>query len=229
MEKNFLLYGMQRTGSNYVEELVKKNFTDVSFLRNEYSRALPTHKHFRLYEEKHLIPQNKYMNSFKYDSHAQFDDHVSEIVNKKNINYLVVVKNPYSWYLSYKRHAKKFKYNYYKNSVCPHFILEYNAFYSKWLEFSEEVRDRIMIVRYEDVIHDFEHCMDRIKQSFGLNAANSEYLNIKRAPMSRHFNVKRLIYYKTNAYMDMIGSKELNVINNLLDKGVLGKFGYELK
>lgn len=224
----FLVNGLQRTGTNYTEALIKLNFKDVDHVNDGYSRMLPTHKHFRLYDEKWVAPEMKYLNNFYYPSYKDFNDHLEKILGYKDVPVIVMIKNPYSWYQSYKIHANRNKYVIYKDFVNSHFMIDYMLYYKKWLEFSEEAPDKVMIMQYESVIKDLDAALERYRLHLNAEKAFESYQNVEKVAMSRKFNMKRMKYYKKNKYIDLLTDEEKHVINHILEPDVIKKLGYEM-
>lgn len=153
-ERAALLYGIQRSGTNYVQQIVLKNFQDIRFHNQQNSRCLPTHKHFRLYDEKSIIPDIRFSNAFTYRNFRDFKRHIGKMAGKEISIFFVCIKDPYSWYLSYKKHARKNKYVYLKKSLNSHYLIDYNLFYRKWYDFSVEAPDEVLFLKNEDLIED---------------------------------------------------------------------------
>ena len=226
-KKVALLYGMQRTGSNYTQQLLKQNFINVGQHNDAYSRCLPTHKHFRLYDEKWIIPEAKYFNHFTYANFNEFKNHTEQILGREINLFVVTIKNPYSWYISYQKHAKRNRYIYYRKYVNSHCIIDYNLYYKKWYEFSLEAPDQVLIVRYEDLINEFEATLDKIKETFNLVKAEKQYRNPEKVPMSSRFSDARRKYYESKKYLEEISRQDYLVIRNMLDKTLVSALGYD--
>lgn len=84
-----LHYGLQRSGTNYLETLLKKNFR-VRFLNSNKDRTSPLQKHCRLYKNKKIIPAPQYYNEITVDSF----EHFQSLFKVKPDYYLVISKNP---------------------------------------------------------------------------------------------------------------------------------------
>jgi len=227
-EHTALLYGMQRTGSNFTQQVVLRNFQNIRFCNNDFARCLPVHKHFRLYDEKTVIPDIRYYNSFTYSKFGDFKNHVQQITGREINLFLVTIKDPYSWYVSYQRHARKNKYPYVKRSVNSHYIIDYNLYYRKWLDFSMEAPGEVLIVKYEDLIDDLEASIQKIGSTFNLTRSSEQVQAPGKVPMSRKFTSNRAAYYKDSKYLDLISEKEKYVIPQLLDKELLATMGYKI-
>lgn len=131
-----LHYGLQRSGTNFLESLLAKKYhieilnSNIQGIRPD--RSSPLHKHFRLYDEKDIVPEPKFTNELKINSLDAFEQ-LLEVVPDY---YLIISKDPYSWFLSYSAWAKRSNWP----EVPYHYILEYNLFYGKWLEFSRQTK-----------------------------------------------------------------------------------------
>jgi hypothetical protein len=70
--QNILQFGLQRSGTNYLQGLVSEHF-DVAFCNSD-DRAHPLHKHFRLYNEKSYIGRPSYQNNILFNSFKEFEE-----------------------------------------------------------------------------------------------------------------------------------------------------------
>ncbi|MCK5066051.1 MAG: hypothetical protein KAR16_01370 [Bacteroidales bacterium] len=227
-EKAALLYGMQRTGSNFTQQVLLQNFQNIRFCYNHHFRCLPTHKHFRLYDEKSLIPDVRYLNSFTYKGFRDFKKHVEQIAGREIGVFIVTIKDPYCWYVSYKKHAKKNKYIYLKKSLNSHYIFDYNLFYRKWFDFSLEAPGEVIMVKYEDLIGDLNLSLNRIGDKFNLERSSEVIIQPEKVLMSKKFTAVRAAFYKEKNYLDLISDQEKSVIQHLLDKELLSAFNYQI-
>jgi hypothetical protein len=221
-------YGLQRTGTNYVEFLIKKNFNNFVSLNNGATRSLPLHKHFRLYDDKSFIPTPEYMNNFNYSSFNEFDGHVKELTGEESFDYLVVTKEPVSWYISLCKFAKKNKWKIlHHKHVDTRYLIDYNLFHEKWLDFANQ-SNRITILRYEDFLSDLDASLDSVKETFQLQKKGSRYENLDKVPMSKKFNKKKRSFYKDKKYQELFDKNKRLIIKNILDKKVVEGLGYEM-
>ncbi|MFN0275822.1 MAG: hypothetical protein ACKVPJ_08765 [Chitinophagales bacterium] len=212
-----LLYGLQRSGTNYLQVLIEKNYPQIAFMNSEV-RNNPAHKHFRLYDDKTCIPEPQFMNSVLVNDLKEFETHLSAIPDI----YLVVSKDPYSWYLSYKKWAKK-------NNWPPpayHYMQEWNLFYGKWLEFAGET-GKIIFVRYFDLLTNPEKEISEIIQKLNLPGVKTIKTS-RKVYASRRFTAGDAKYYTNKEYMQKFSSEEIKDLNARVDISVLQKLGYDL-
>lgn len=220
-EKKILIYGLNRSGTNYLQELMQ-NKLNVCFINKEDDRSHPMHKHFRLYNNKQLIGRPNFLNKLLFNSFSEFENH--HLMDERPKAYIIISKDPYSWNLSYSNWGKKNNWE-----PCPHpFIMEYNEFYKKWLEFSKE-SDKILFVRYSDLLNNEEDSIKQIARKLNLSLINGGAKNkIRKVPMSHRFTSKRLKYYLNMEYLSDYSSQELSELNKYIDTEIIHQLGYQL-
>ena len=215
-----LHYGLQRSGTNFLETAIKKNYR-VKFLNDNQDRSSPLHKHFRLYDEKEIIPEPQYRNDLETAGFKEFE-RLLEVVPDY---YLVISKDPYSWLLSYTRWAEQCHWP----DVSHHYLIEYNLFYGKWLEFSGQT-DRILFVRYLDLLQASDKELSRLESQIALK---KKFLSpftsrlITKVPQSEEFSNNRREYYLTRQYLKSYTREELHTINTLIDPQLLSGLDYQ--
>ncbi len=218
-----LLYGLQRSGTNYLQTLLFKNF-NVVFLNNDRNRGEPLQKHFRLYDQKNAIPEPRYRNNYYIRSLSDFE----EILPKVPDYYLIISKDPYSWLLSYIKWAKKCNWD----DVSHHYIDEYNYFYGKWLELSSD-HTKVIFVRYIDLLFDIDEVINQLECNLQLNRKKSiipfRMPAYSKVPKSSVFTVSQRDYYLNKEYLKKYSREDLSILNNILDFDVVKRLGYVLE
>ena len=227
--KRLYFAGIQRSATNYFQQLVEKNLAEYTPVNDKYARCLPLHKHFRLHDHKFLIPEPKYYNTFHYPDFNSFHEHVKELSGREANKYLVTVKNPYSWYLSYDRFARKNDFYRSRKDLNSHFVFDYLHYYEKWADFSQEAPDKVKIIRYEDLIHDLSSAMNEVAEFTGLPPVFPAYENVEKVSMSRRFNASRLKYYKNQTYRELLPERDKKVINQILGEAFFNRLGYDIE
>ena len=217
---NLIHYGLQRSGTNYLETLLTKNYK-VRILNSNKDRTSPVQKHFRLYDQKDIISDPQYYNDIiikDIDDLECFFDVIPDY-------YLVISKDPYSWYLSYSRWARKCRWP----SVKHHYIEEYNLFYGKLLSLSEKT-DRFIFVKYGDLLTDTIGTLQQLEYDMKLKKKllSSIRMNVPRkVAQSKWFSDKKRHDYINKTYLSEYTSTELKELNNRLDSTVAGLLGYQ--
>lgn len=217
---NILYSGLQRSGTNFLDVLIKKNY-HVTSLNKDGNKSSPLHKHFRLYDNKEIIPESSYQNGFQildFKSYEQIFDIIPDY-------YLVISKDPYSWLLSYRNWVELCRWP----EVKHHYIEEYNLFYKKWLELSIQT-NKIIFIKYIDLLRSPGDELYRLQMKMGLEKL-CPYLvhTINKIEQSGPFTDERRTYYLEEKYLKGYTEKELIEINNIIDMNVISLLGYDKK
>jgi hypothetical protein len=217
---NLLHYGLQRSGTNFLESLLKKNY-QVNFLNSDKDRRSPLQKHCRFYKNKELIPEPQYCNEIIVDEFEQFES----LFKVEPDYYLIISKDPYSWYLSYRSWADECNWP----NVTHHYIEEYNQFYKTFMEFSSQ-SDKFLFVRYIDLIEDTGAVLDALENRMELKRKLLSRLKLKKSgkvSQSNAFSESKRTYYLNQEYLKKYSAEDLRIVNELLDPEVISFLGYE--
>jgi hypothetical protein len=222
-----LHYGLQRSGTNLLVSILESNYQVRILNRGDLDRRSPMHKHTRLYAEKHLIPEPQFANTTVIDRFEDFQAVLPETPD----HFVVISKDPYSWYLSYKNWAEKCNWP----PVEHHYISEYNAFYRFFSVMASE-SDRFLFVRYTDLLAQPMDFVENLGQKIGL-APNGTWPSRRRGngglprrvPHSKAFGEEQRSYYLTERYLAKFADEDLQALNAELDPAVMSFLGYELE
>ena len=215
-----LQYGLQRSGTNYLESLLKKNYR-VKFLNSSKDRSSPLQKHCRLYSRKDIIPEPQYSNNIVVNNFEKFES----LFDITPDYYLVISKDPYSWYLSYRNWAKKCDWP----EVNHHYIEEYNLFYGKFLEFSNQT-EKIIFVKYIDLLKNPHAVLNQLEVGMNLKKNILSRLIWRKSnhvPLSSRFTQERQAYYMDKKYLKEYSDEDLQLLNGFLDTKVAALLGYQ--
>ena len=215
--KKILLYGLQRSGTNYLETLINLNFPDCNFLNGE-SRNEITHKHFRLYDNKKMIPEPQFNNNLSFKNFPEFENKLPP--NKIPELYIIVSKDPYSWFVSYRNWSKK------NNWPNPdyHYIEEYNLFYGRWMHFAKE-SSKIIFVRYSDLLTQPLEVLNNIGKSLNLPPL-LKLKSTKKVYASRRFTGDKKEQFLNKDHLNKITREDMEIINLTLDSELTKFLGY---
>ncbi|KQC29334.1 sulfotransferase family protein [Flagellimonas eckloniae] len=225
MKKNLLHYGLQRSGTNFMETLLLKNFR-INFLNSNLDRSHPIQKHFRLYDEKHLMPDPQYNNNLTYKNFQEYIDSLGSVPHIDGV--IVVSKDPYSWLTSYKKWGAKCNWP----KVDHHYAEEYNLFYKKWIEFSKE-DSRILFVKYLDLLTAPAEQLVKIENELELkknwiSKIKGIQSSLKKVSHSSAFTSNRLDYYLNKEYLEDYTQGELDEINQKIEPEIFETLGYQI-
>lgn len=221
-----LHYGLQRSGTNFFESIINQNYK-VKFLNDNSNRSHPLQKHFRLYDNKELIPEPQYKNDLRFSS---FDEYEDSLGLKRPIQGIIIVsKDPYSWFLSYNKWAKKCNWP-------PHsynYIEEYNEFYGKWLDFRSQ-DPRILFVKYLDILINTQDILKLLESKYNLELRFARRLlgrkfTLQKVSQSKQFSAQRMFYYQKKRYLRDLNPKDLDSINLTVSPAVMKGLGYQIE
>lgn len=218
MKTPLLIYGLQRSGTNFLQHTLDQHFA-LRWL-NEPERHSPRHKHFRLYENKELIARPPFRNDCHFQDFPDFSRQVLAPEAPRAV--LVLSKDPYSWYRSYRRWAWK---NRWRKS--PHHpIREYVAFYQRWLNFARE-SEQVVLLRYIDLLNKPEAVLENLERDLGLERRTQQEAALpEKVAMSRRFDPKKRLYYQEERYLQQYTSRQLRKLNAALPQSLLEGLGY---
>lgn len=220
---SILHYGLQRSGTNLLESALKAEYK--LRILNSDDRRSPSHKHTRLYENKALIPEEQFRNEHTVKNFKEFE----ALLKKVPDYYVVISKDPYSWYLSYKNWAEKCSWP----VVQHHYAEEYNMFYGFFLAMAKE-SDKFIFVRYADFLIQPEEVLEGLAGKMGLVERHSwrrrrETLLPTKVPQSTTFGSDKKAYYLNEQYMAKFTVDDIKNMNRILDPNVVASLGYSLK
>ena len=212
---SYYLYGLQRSGTNLIQKFIKTNF-NISFMNNG-DRQSPYHKHFRIYDDKDIIPQtdqkNQYKNQYIIHSLKELDKLLGDL-NHTN-RYIIVYKNIFSWLPSIEKWAKRCKW---KTNSKMEFVEDYLNFIKKWCSIKN---DRVFFIKYEDYLN-MSYVNNSLvnKLSVFLNKKQKNFIySFEEVNCSDKFTISQKKYYINHEYMSLYSKEELEKIkNNLIYK-----------
>lgn len=214
---NILIYGLQRSGTNLLEQILIKYFNNVHILNNNQEAKNPLHKHFRphsFYTKIHSL----YRHKFSIDSFDSFVSYLPIIPD----HYIIVSKDPYSWFLSYSNWAKNNPKQY--HAVDFHFSEEYELFYSNWIHFSSG-QSNIHYIKYIDLLNDPNNTIKQIADKISVQIIEPIKLPSK-VPYSNNFTEDKIIFYKDKLYLNYISDYDKQIISQTVTSDTFMGLGY---
>lgn len=229
MSQIFCVLGAQRSGTNYLALLLKKNlhliptsFVDPNLcvnhwlLQNEISllrnKNILLHPSCKIPHWKHSPPTH------------------SSLFGKK-LSYVAIVKNPYSWYISYKRFAPFSEIKVNASAVAS--IQEWNNLNSSYLKYRES-NNNLCYLRYEDLVLDPQKEIKKVSDKYKIYFDEQKFIEITERV---HTNLSTVPLYADDElkssdpfvfYHDKLSSEDIRQINNNLDLCLMEKFNYSM-
>lgn len=219
------IFGPQRSGTNFLESLLKDNFEDVK-IRNQDSN----------YVWKHCA----YPEKFK-----------GKLTDNDSIN-IVIHKNPYKWLESLMRYnadldnrygGKREEYkDLYKvvqegditvqdkrgkNTNLGGACRLYNDFYHNWENFKGV---DVMWVRYEDLLVEESRAriLQQIQNKYKLRKKKGGWAVPKKVGQSDQWTDQRQQDYLNMSNFDKLEQRHIDLVNKYIDNKLLEKFNYPI-
>lgn len=186
------IFGIERSGTNYLQALLKLN-TDVKVFSNCYGW-------------KHgWIKKDESDCSKKYRGLPELD-------------FIIIIKNPYSWYFSIERWAKNFDFDTFFN--------KYDQLYRHYWKFNgNHFWKKKYIVKYEDLIKEPFNEVDKICQIYGIDRIKG-FKNPKKVKESYYeFNQKMKNYYLGDDFG--LSKDRIKKINNKIGDDIFKNYKYK--
>lgn len=200
-ECNVHIYGLARSGTNFLEMFLKDNFSLKIDCRPKKGidpkhKQLPGYKHFRIFDDKSLITAKEVTNNIVVSS---IDDLDLLLNNPEHTNkYIVIYKNIYSWLYSYLPFAKIIRRNPDTNAC----IKEYVAYRKKWNELQN---DRVLIVNYNSlVMHPIDEDNPAIQEIIAfldIEPVHNNIVHRRIVPCSSEFSNQKEQFYREKIYL----------------------------
>lgn len=195
--KYIKIFGLKRSCTNYIESLLRTNFKEHVLLHGNvmgWKHGKPVkeidwtgHAWVEQYDPNAI---EQYMNSVSRKSlQKEFDN--------DNILYIICIKNPYAWYLSYCKAANITPFPL-KPEIC--YMWNFNL---EWIQ-EYMYHKHYYVIRFEDMLSNYSAVLDDIANKFNLTPKNKVWKNItKYITVNQKIddNVFNANYYLNNDYI----------------------------
>lgn len=221
--KYFKIYGQMRTGTNYISTTLLNNFLDTNVFMN-----IGGWKHGKLIEYPDSF---ELVNKVVQITINNIDiDKTIDLFTTKNVNFLVIIKNPYMWIKSMSIYKQK--------EITCEFIIEYisiwNEIYSNYKYYIE--CGKAYLVKYEELLEKPYETLDKIKNKFNLTQKNPEYIlenNVLHANNDSNIGKIKKVIFNKNKYInpiisDYLSNDIIRNINENIDVSLMKFYDYEL-
>jgi hypothetical protein len=212
-----------RSGTNYISTLLLNNFLDTTVFMN-----VGGWKHGKLIEYP-----NKFQLLNRVDINTKNNIEIYNTIDlfkNNNVNFLVIVKNPYMWIKSISIFTN--------DDITPKFVKNYitqwNNIYSNYKNYIES--GKAYLVKYETLLQEPHETLDKIKNKFNLIKKNSEYNienNILSANSDSNIGKTKKIVFDKKKYIspnipDYLSNDIIHIINENIDKTLMKFYNYDL-
>jgi len=233
-KKIIKIFGLKRSGTNYLEWILKNNFKDLLVFTNQFQEkgGVPQelsnilgdnigNKHESPTQLMSKICTGAPLTKHEKDrlfSHAYFNKEnrleAESIISARNVYYIFNTKNPFSWYESF---CKFFGHN--MHPIQKKYLIKYSSIYESYYDFLDKHEDRCLIVRYEDLLSKTENSLSLISKKLNINTTAS----VRRPPSrigpdlcktGKPFDKKS--YFLNEEFMEKYSQEEIKLIGSLL-------------
>jgi hypothetical protein len=231
MKTFFKLFGLQRSGTNYIKWLIESNFKEVNVLQNGLGR-----KHFPPLEK--IDWKGKEWNNFcspKY-SNQEIKEIYKAYLNDR-LFFILAVKDPFAWFISFLKHIKIEINEENIDKGIKNYINLWNTRNKEFLNINNlKEYKKVKLVKYEELICDCPKILEEFRSCFNLEKRYDDWQNTCfRTNMGGEFSVKTLnfpfdaSFYREKRYMNFFSKEQIKLINRLLDKQLINALKYENK
>ena len=185
-----------------------KNFTNIHFINKKGGHTYPiNHKHFYQFSDENI------------KNFTDFEQKLPKIPDF----YIIIVKNPYSWFFSFRTAIMKSR----SDLILNHEIIEkWNDFYRFWFRFAVW-SDKVNFVQYEELLMDLKGTLKELAECFDVKM-KKRITNPIKVPQSKFFRQAQRDYYVNEEWKSYIGEYEENLFENYLDKSLAKLLGYDI-
>ena len=222
-QKKCLLYGLQRSGTNYVEKIVAKNIPEIRFVNDRRDRSSPLNKHFRLYRDKAYIPTDQYRTEDVVERYDQLIDTVMRYNVTPDL-VIVVIRHPFHWYRSYLSWAELCGWD----QSAYAYIREWNLFYGAWESLAREAPKEVLIFRYEDVLAGYRSGVPRLCERLGIEGRDSIDTYMSKVPVSGRMTEDKIASNLRPVALSDFPKWKQKLICEILDFDLVKRMGYSV-
>lgn len=178
---NVKQYGAQRTGTNYLKRLIELNFENVTVFGSVLGWKHGMYETGNGYQHTCSSHREWIKNKTKNGKVYSVDNHVLSYTPEQleqacdNLHYLISVKDPYAYIVSYKRfRANKQPWN--EQHVIK-WIQQYLDCYAVWRTLYDKQPEACYIVDYKQLIHNRDVVLSSIQSKFRLERKHSDFVD----------------------------------------------------
>lgn len=227
----FQIAGLQRSGTNYIKELIENNFYNTCFKTS-------------FYEKNKTLPPD-YKKKFWKHSLIKWD---RKFIDKSDPIF-IIYKNPYRWIESIVDRTPR-DWNiaqpseYRCNIICnnknliagknnfyyPNLVKAYNFWFKNWIfNSSLESYCKVVIIKYEDLLEEKKRdlILSNIEKTLNFKKKNENWINPDKVRLSKKFDFNDKQYY-LNDNCKVLSRANINIINSLLDNRIFQYTNYKI-
>ena len=223
------IYGLRRTGTNYLQWLLVNNFRNLLVLTDgfRWKHGLP------MIIEKKKIKEAFNLNSMKgaldnpglslKDFLLSTEPRFPDFKNPEEVKYILCIKDPYSWYISICNWEKIEPFPLTNDKLEKFFLWNYMG-----LEYLKFALSDTLIIKYEDLLSSLCKTLTTIENKLHLDL-NYQIINNHDNVYSGKSFAKKRHFYESKQYLRLYSTKDFSHIRNFLDEDIVKDLGYKVR
>ena len=245
MSRIIKVIGAERSGTNYVSCLLLQNLNISIVSASNATKGAPFEIQSGLkYPKKKSVARNTWLLENEISllgnrdillhptwevPHWKHSPPTHAFLFRRPLIYVAIIKNPYSWYVSYKRYAPLHEKN--PDSSIPAAIKRWNDLNSSYIKYSA-AKNNLHLIRYEDWVVSPEEHLKKFsnKYQFVFNENNFRKIDFIASPglmMAPMTPDKELDYANPfELYYSELSSQDVKDINAWVDFSIMKKVNY---
>lgn len=203
MEKNYIkIFGIERSGTNYLEALIKENLN-----------AHPLTNGLGWKHGAPVTPDEWFHDGISKEELPNKDLYIEIVRKNPSLPCVVIIKDPYHWLDSIRKFRPQ-------NFDLVKWFKKYNSLYLEYMNYllinEHEYFKPAIFVRYEDLLTEPEKQISKIAEVFGLRVV-TDFTIPDKVFLSPKFNKKRKEFYLSPNPLDVDKLKKINdIINRII-------------
>jgi len=229
--KTFKVYGIQRSGTNFLTQCLLRNFEGCRVLRGANlgpKHGTPVSSIDGVYEwfekAKNKYPPERFDNPMLRKLAKDLKE------GKMKITPCVMIKNPYSWHWSIEKRKLNLGHISEPEKYYPKNYNIFNDRYREWkdlVEHGDDIHATGIFVKYEDLIENTNLMINKIATNFNIETVK-EFIIPTKVPHSVPFTEKRKQFYLQDGNFGL-SDEQVKWITDNVDWDLMKYYGYTPK
>ena len=223
------IFGLERSGTNYIEWLLKSNFCDLLVFRHElgWKHGDPKELFVRFLNQginPDEVPNIRTRLTAPAFQNQEFAETTLRLVAQRRLYFVLMVKNPYSWYESLAKYQR-----FPLRPIRKDAIRRWSIQNRRWCDLHDQHHDRSLIMRYEDLLRNLPGCLTHLQNTCSLERQTQiKDCQLRIAPDIR-LTTKDFdrTYFLEKKFLERYNRHNFENINRNLDPEMMKRFGYE--
>jgi len=240
------LYGVPRSCTNLVKLLLHDNFSNVTVLSNVLGWKHGNHPESVDWSGKDwdLINNPNGVSSLDFVTEEELNS-IKKIYEDKQMNYVICLKDPYSWLVSYSKYQAResiisrsiLSFKGINRKKLTEYVSLWNARHRNWTELLKNNSNSTMI-RYEDILKKPDSTLQELSDFFNLEKINHVVMpefalsrnpeEVGKLPKHEDKIFNKTDYYLNKEYLKYFKKDDLKLIAKNIDGDLVSYFGYEI-